>query len=105
LRIFVKVKKVKVGFLYSSTYTVNQNSALLQSQKWLLIGKSQSNGRAAQCGHPLHAVMDSSQTHHRSNPPITPGFYPNKHSPDGATLSDVADIRLQLTTLLSTSKG
>jgi len=28
-----------------------------------------------------------------------------KHSPDGTTLIEVADIRLQLTTHLSTSKG
>jgi len=30
---------------------------------------------------------------------------PRKHSPDGATPSEVADIRLLLTTHLSTSKG
>jgi len=36
------VKKVKVGFLDSATYTVNhRTSRALQSCKWQLIGKSQ----------------------------------------------------------------
>jgi len=34
-------KKVKVGFLYSATYTANQNSALDNLRKWQLIGNSQ----------------------------------------------------------------
>jgi len=35
------VKGVKVGFLYSATYTANQNSALHNLRTWQLIGNSQ----------------------------------------------------------------
>jgi len=46
--VVVKIKKVKVGFLYGATYTANQNSALhnLGSGSWLAIA----SGAAALCG-------------------------------------------------------
>jgi len=47
-----KGKKVKLGYLYSPTDMVNQNSTLynLGSGRWL----ARVNGAAAQCCHPLH---------------------------------------------------
>ena len=65
--------KVKVGFLYSATYTANQNSTLhnLGSGSWLAIA----SGAAALCGLSTarangHWIRGCSQrTHHRPNQP------------------------------------
>jgi len=67
------VIKVKVGFLYSATYTANQNSALhnLRSGSWLAIA----SGAAALCslstacanGHWTRGCSQRSQ--HRPNQP------------------------------------
>jgi len=67
----LKVKKVKVGFLCSATYTANQNSALhnLGSGSWL----ARASGAAAPCGLStaranVHWTCGCSQrTHHRPN--------------------------------------
>jgi len=38
---YIGYKKVKVGFFYSATYTINNlSSRALQSRKWQLIDKS-----------------------------------------------------------------
>jgi len=102
----VKVK-VKVGFLYSATYTANQNSALynLGTGSWL----ARASGAAALCGLFIartngHWTHDAASKH--TTAPINhtrPSLC--KHSPDGATPSEVADIRLLLTTHLLTSNG
>jgi len=61
------------------------------------------------CGHPLPALMDNGPAVAASKHTTATTNYtrplPRKDSPDGTTPSDVADIRLLLTTRLSTSKG
>ena len=61
------------------------------------------------CGHPLPALTDIGPAvaarKHNTAPINHTRPPPRKHSPDGTTPSEVADIRLQLTTHLSTSKG
>jgi len=62
------------------------------------------------CRHPLPALIDIgpavAASKHTTAPINHTRPSPRKHSPDGATpCSKVADIGLQLTTHLSTSKG
>jgi len=72
VKVGLKVK-VKVGFLYSATYTANQNSALhnLGSGSWL----ARASGAAALCSLSTaranrHWTRScSQQTHHRPNQP------------------------------------
>ena len=99
--------KVKVGFLYSASYTANQNSALhnLGSGSWLAIA----SGAAALCGLSTarangHWTRGCSQrTHHRPNQPLQAFTLVSfrKVSPP----AEIADTRLLLTTHLSTPKG
>ena len=61
------------------------------------------------CGHPLPMLTDIGPAVAASKHTTATINYtrplPRKDSPDGTTPSDVADIRLLLTTRLSTSKG
>jgi len=99
--------KVKVGFLYSATYTKPEQRAL-QSRKWQLIGKRQrccSANAAIHCaryrtiGPPVAASKHTTAPINHTRPS------PRKHSPDGTTSTEIADTRWLLTTHLSTAKG
>jgi len=61
------------------------------------------------CGHPLHALTNIgpavAASKHTAAPINHTRPSPRKHSPDGATPSEIADTRLLLTTHLPTSKG
>jgi len=61
------------------------------------------------CGHPQPALTDIGPAVAASKRTIAPINHtrssPRKRSPDGATLTEIADTRLLLTTHLSTSKG
>jgi len=71
----------------------------LQSRRWQLIGKSQSCCSAMRPS----IARANGQAHHCSNQPQQ-AFTPYAFS-RWRILSEVTDIRLQLTTHLSTSKG
>jgi len=88
---------------------VEPEQSASQYRKWQLIGKSQWCCGATWPIHcPRWLTLYPRLQQPASTPPpqsTTPGLHPHKHSPDGATLSKVADIRLLLTTHLSISKG
>jgi len=99
--------KVKVGFLCSTTYTANQNSALGTISE-VAVDWQEPVVLRRNAAYLLPALTDIgpalAATKHATSPINHTRPSPCKHSADGATPSEVADIRLLLTTHLSTSK-
>jgi len=93
--------KVKVGFLYSATYTADQEQrALTISQA--AVDWQEPMVLQRKCGHPLSALTDTgpavAASKHITAPINHTRPSPRKHSPDGATQSKIANTRLLLTT-------
>ena len=74
--LYAQIKKVKIGFLYTATYTVtHRDQPRFTISEVVVIGKSRWYS-SANCGHPLHALTDN-WTHGMHAPPpqsTTPGF-------------------------------
>jgi len=104
----ILVKKVKVGFLYSATYTRNGNSALynLGSGGWLAraSGAAVRMRPSAACTNG-HWTRGSSYSNHTTTPINHTKPSPRKRSSDVTTSTKIADTPLLLTAHLSTSKG
>jgi len=81
--------KVKVGFLYSATYMVNtQNSCILQSWKWRLIGKSHwccSTNGVIHCMRKCTIEPATAASKHTTTQINYTRPSPHEHSPDVAT--------------------
>ena len=102
-----KGKKVKVGFLYSATYMVDQEQCALTIS--VVAGDWQEPVvLQRKCGHPLPALTDIgpvvAASKHTSAPINHTRSSLRKHSSGGTTSTNTADTRLLLTTHLSTSK-
>jgi len=67
----------------------------VQSRKWQLIGKF----------YWWCCTVHQAASEHTTAPTSCTKLSSHKHLPDGATLTEVADIQLQLITHLSTPKG
>jgi len=101
--------KVKVGFLYSTTYMVDQE------QRAFTIPEVAVDWRVPlvlqrKCSHPLRALTDNIGPAVAASKPTTAPINhtrpsPRKHSADGANPSKVAEIRLLLTTHFWILKG
>ena len=99
---------VKVGFLYSATYMVDQE------QRALTISEVAADWQEPvvlqhKCSHLLPMLTDIGPVVAASKHTTTPINHtrpsPRKHSSGGTTSTEIADTRLLLTTHLSTSKG
>ena len=98
----IKVK-VKVGFLCSTAYMVDQEQRALTISE-VAVDWQEPVVLQRKCVHPLPALTDIgpavAASKHTTAPINHTRPSPRKRSPDGATLSEVADIRLLLTTHL-----
>jgi len=106
-RPFTGRKKVKVGFLYSATYTKLEQRTFAISE--VAVDWQEAMVLQRECGHPVSALMDIGPAVAASKHTTTPINHtrpsPRKHLPDGTTSTKIADIRLLFTTHLSASKG
>jgi len=106
-RPFTGRKKVKVGFLYSATYTKLEQRDFTISE--VAVDWQETMVLQRKCGHPLCALMDIgpavAASKHTTAPINHTRPSPCKHSPDGTTSTEIADTRLLFTTHLSTSTG
>jgi len=100
--------KVKVGFLYSATYMVDQEQRALTISE-VAVDCQEPVVLQRKCGHPLPALTDIgpavANSKHTTAPISHSRPSPRKRSPDVTTPTEIADIRLLFTTHLSTSKG
>ena len=99
--------KVKVGFLYSATYTVDhEQRALIISE--VAVDWQEPMALQRKCGHPLPTLTDIGPTVAASKHTTAPINHTKplhrKRSPDVTTSTEIVDTRLLLTTHLSTSK-
>jgi len=103
----IKVK-VKVGFLHSTTYMVDQEQRALTISE-VAVDWQEPVVLQRKCGHPLPALTDIGPTvaasKHTTAPINHTRLSPHKHSSGGTTSIEIADTQLLLTTHLSTSKG
>jgi len=91
-----KKVKVKVGFLYSATYMVDQEQRALTISE-VAVDWQEPVVLRRKCGHPLPALTDigpTVATYHRPNNHTRPS--PRKHSPDVTTSTEIADTRLPI---------
>jgi len=90
----VKVKvKVKVGFLYSATYMVDQEQRALTISE-VAVDWQEPVVLQRKCGHPLPVLTDigpAAASKHTTAPINHTRPSPRKHSPDNTTLSETAE--------------
>jgi len=102
------VVNVKVWFLHSATYMVDQEQRALTISE-VAVDWQEPVVLQRKCGHPLSALTDIGPAVAASKYTTTPINYtrplPRKRSPDVPTSTEIADTRLLFTTHLSTSKG
>jgi len=98
-------RNVKVGFLYSATYTANQHENTFTISE-VVVDWQEPVVLWRYAAYPLPALTDigpaAAASKHTTVPINHTRPSPCKHSPDGATPSEVADIRLLLTNILYT---
>jgi len=101
-------KKVKVGFLYSTTYMVDHEQRALTISE-VAVDWQEPVVLQRKCSHPLPTLMDNgpavAASKHTTAPINHTRLSPHKCSPDVTTSTEIADTQLLLTTHLSTSKG
>ena len=90
----IHTKKVKVGYLYSATYVVDQEQRTLTISE-VAVDWQEPMVLQRKCGHPLPSIMDIvlavAASKHTTAPINHTRPSPRKHSPDVTTPSEVAE--------------